>query len=430
MGRKFEQRQRERFEQREGDRNARAKRKRTEGLEGLSATGPSFDAVNTGIRGLNGEPIVAAVTEEGADFEALARAAKVAGGSLQQVVEGFQKVAATMNRLVDESYKRSGMTGMTRAQFIGKMIAESELRNLGPKNDLNEQFRVFLQQRIAEKGRQPNLQEMQEYVNQFFGSFSGGRTGGSTRVRSEREFQDLFGRPAKEGGYETIEHDFVVMPPETDTHEDGVFVVYNDGGLIPQVHEVEYEGHVSAEDLWLAVEYLMGEDLDPVSIIKDNGAEYEVLAYRRANPNREVYQEGWVGETDLIPEDMRETQPPVKERRKRPGVQVANAGDPVFEGNYMERRQFWFNQERFRSGRITASDLVAASNQLNGRDFVAWCRDCRRAGETLDTWYGNIEMTLMNHKFIGSALTEQLEQEMFAAAKGLREMFYNFGFWE
>lgn len=109
--------------------------------------------------------------------------------------------------------------------------------------------------------------------------------------------------------------DFPVVPREETWGKTGMFVVYYDDdnvGAIPQT--VEIPGNDIAE-AWVMVEYLIGEDLDPVTIAYDHGDLIEVRAYRRATEDGRVYREGWTADEEYaqtIPDGMEDKEDPRK----------------------------------------------------------------------------------------------------------------------
>lgn len=111
--------------------------------------------------------------------------------------------------------------------------------------------------------------------------------------------------------HELEEDDFSIMP-DVALSELGTYIVYRDAedtDLFSRVYFVE-EG----EDPWIHVDYLVGDDLDPVTILKLSIFEthdgYEVLAYRRADRKGNVYQDGWVGEN--VPDEYATAEEPRK----------------------------------------------------------------------------------------------------------------------
>jgi hypothetical protein len=303
-----------------------------------------------------------------------------------------------------------------------------------------------------------------EQVNKFF--------------KNRPEVEDFYGDSpeSREGGKvhqmgtdesEYIDNDFCIVPPDTDTHMEGMFVVYLDDGLLPQVYEVEcveskttgpphgspYVIHGAVEytfEPWLIVDYLIGEDLDPVSIIVDKGDEFEVIAYRRCEESKErPYQEGWVGE--VVPEEYRETAPPTRTRKRRPGVSARfNDGPPGgWDGRKVDYRKMSESERRkrgiahvTRDGQgvtgpayerqhmmflndrpITAHDLRRGYNFLKVKDFCDWVDRYRQAGHDMYGWRDIVCHELATTHFSGLTKNDITRQQILSMKAELQKMF-------
>jgi hypothetical protein len=339
-------------------------------------------------------------------MEEMKKSANAAAKAFFNVSESVSRVGKSWNDTMDAMAKEQGIT---RAEFLNDLMRKMEEQTAKEQTNKTE-FEY-------EYDPYPDLEEQcRNYFNLLV----------EDRATMKEE-------------YEWVEVDNVILPPDTDTRQDGIFVVYLDDGIIPQVMEVEgrkasdggkqvgfiTHGSEYEFDIWATVDYLFGDDLDPVSVVRDNGIDYEILAYRRATENQQPYQDGWIGpDMSIIPEDMREDQPADRIQYRRPGTRVISDASRVGREGYMAVRNRWNGKDI-----VTANDVILAFKELNERDFVHAVERSRPVTAVSKEWVTALIDVLIENAFLGRPIdnTGRVEAEIAAHKANLFDMFNNFG---
>lgn len=362
-------------------------------------------------------------------FGDAAKEASAAMGILgRSISEGTDKV----NRTFDV---HAAAAGMTRSDFIRMLF---EKYDLSPANKNRVTLEDLFQDKHSTDFFKKVSAAVRENENRWFKDMFRTRqemTDAFYNIMNFKEYEAMYG--AAPGGEESMVDDKIVLPPETDTEEGKWYVVYLDDGLVPQVEEV---GSVDGEphDVWTIVDFLIGDDADPVTIAADRGDDYEVFAYRRADKKGHPYREGWVSCGGSVPEELQDNEPP-RDNEQRQAYPRESAVSISLEELERERRKYgewseggeaegvqrqyakWFRMD----SRINARDVVGASQQLPSALFVKWLRQCQPAGQTWDSWVKICGECIVSNQFDGVPHSAHAEAQMAAIVRAFEQMVHN-----